>query len=255
MRASMSMQRTARPTGRPGGPLGAGRNLRRRLLVHHLPIAVASAVGLVLLVRIASGHSRGFSVSLLESPTGDVALVLLAVTLLIGPVQLLLRRRNPVNTYLRRDVGTWTAIWSVIHVVVSVQGLGGGAFGWVGYFVVDGKPLTNSFGWGNWTGLAATVIVVLLLVLSTDRYLRELKSKVWKDLQRLNYTLFALVVVHALCYGALQRLTYPYTVLLFVTVIAVLVGQGVGIWLYRTRSSPGVTRPRSTAQSATRSEL
>jgi DMSO/TMAO reductase YedYZ heme-binding membrane subunit len=95
--------------------------------------------------------------------------------------------------------------------------------------------LTNSFGLGNWTGLAALVIVVGLLVISTNRSVRELKAERWKNLQRLNYTLFALVVAHAVFYGALSRMTSPFTLLLIFTVIAVFVGQTLGIWLYRRR--------------------
>jgi sulfoxide reductase heme-binding subunit YedZ len=170
--------------------------------------------------------------------------VLLAVTLLLGPVNLMLRRRIPANCHVRRDVGTWTAIWSVVHVVVGFQGHAAGALGFVDYFVADGRPLTNDFGMGTWTGLAATVIVVLLLVLSTDRYLRE--SRVWKDLQRLNYTLFALVVLHAIYYGALRHVTSPFTRVLIGTVVAVLVGQAVGIWLWRRRDARRTsTTPRA----------
>jgi len=227
----------AKSSKRVSATLGAGRDLRRRTLLHHVPIGLASVAALVVLIGLAPTHGGGFSIQRLASPTGDVALVLLAVTLLIGPVNLLLRRRNPVNSYLRRDVGTWTAIWSVVHVVVGFQGHGGGVFGFVDYFVVDGRPLTNSFGMGNWTGLAATVLVVLLLVLSTDRYLRELKAARWKDVQRLTYALFGLVVLHAVYYGALRRMTSPFTRVLIVTVIAVVVGQALGIWLWRRRNA------------------
>ena len=214
--------------------LGAGRDMRRRLLAHHGPLALGSFGGLVVLIGLTPSHGgRGFSIQRLASPTGDVALLLLAVTLLIGPANLVLGRRNPANSYLRRDVGTWTAVWSVLHVVVSFQGHGGGMFGFVAYFVVDGRPLTNNFGMGNWTGLAATVLVILLLVASTDRMLRELKASRWKDLQRLTYTLFGLVVVHALFYGVLRRMTSPFTRILIATVAAVLVGQAIGIWLWR----------------------
>lgn len=195
-------------------------------------MGLASAVAVAVLTAASPSHG-GFSIRQLASPTGDVALVLLAVTLLIGPANLLLRRRNPVNSYLRRDVGAWTAVLSLVHVVVGFQGHGGGALGFVDFFVADGKPLTNSFGLGNWTGLAATVIVVGLLVISTDRYLRDLKAKRWKDLQRLNYTLFGLVVLHAVFYGALRRVTSPYALILVLTAASVLVGQVIGVWLWR----------------------
>lgn len=215
-----------------GRTLGADRDLRRRFLLHHVPLALVSGTALAALVAVSPSHG-GFSMSRLTSATGDVALALLAGTLLIGPANLLLRRRNPVNNYLRRDVGTWTAMFSLLHVIVAFQGRSNSAFGFVDYFFADGMPLTSSFGVGNWTGLAATVVVVGLLVISTDRYLRELKARRWKDLQRLNYTLFVLVVVHAASYGALRRTTSPFTLVLIVTVILVFVGQAIGVWLWR----------------------
>src|SRR5919106_927691 len=174
----------------------------------------------------------------LTTATGYLALALLALTLLIGPANLLLRRRNPVSSYLRRDVGAWTALFSGIHVLVSVKVHGSGQVrDFLHFFVVDGDPLTNSFGWGNWTGLAALVIVAGLLALSSDAVLRKLKAKNWKQLQRLNYVLIALVVAHAFFYGALLRTESPYTVLLGVTLVAVVVGQAVGISLFRRRYS------------------
>lgn len=171
--------------------------------------------------------------------TGYVATGLLAFTLLIGPANLLLRRRNPVSSYLRRDVGTWTAIVSVVHVIVGLQVHG--PPGAVDrrilryFFARDGSPLLDTFGLGNWTGLAATVIVVGLLALSSDAALRKLKAGPWKWLQRLNYALFALVIAHAIYYGALLRVTSSSTLLLGLSVIAVVVGQAVGVWLWRRR--------------------
>jgi hypothetical protein len=159
--------RPATRADRHGRTLGAGRDLRRRLLLHHLPIALASTAGLWLLTSLAPPRGRGFSISRLASPTGDAALVLLGLTLLVGPANLLLGRRNPPNNYLRRDLGAWTAAYGIVHVVAGFQGHSGGAFGLVGYFVADGRPLTDGFGLGNWTGLAATVIVAGLLVIST----------------------------------------------------------------------------------------
>ena len=172
--------------------------------------------------------------------TGYVATGLLALTLIIGPANLLLRKRNPVSSYLRRDVGTWTAIFSAVHVIFGLQSHSGGQIsGFLNYFVVDDSPLLNRFGLGNWTGLAATVIVVGLLAISSNFALGKLKARTWKWLQRLNYALFALVIAHAIFYGALLRVTSPYTLLLGLIVIAVFAGQAMGIWAWRRRRISG----------------
>jgi DMSO/TMAO reductase YedYZ heme-binding membrane subunit len=135
-------------------------------------------------------------------------------------------------------VGAWTALFSGVHVVISLTVHGSGRIShFLDFFVADGSVLRNSFGLGNWTGLAALVIVTGLLALSSDAALRKLKAKNWKRLQRLNYVLFALVIAHAFFYGALLRETSPYTILLGLSVIAVVVGQGVGVWLFRRRYS------------------
>jgi methionine sulfoxide reductase heme-binding subunit len=236
---------------------GAGRDWRRRLLRHHAPLALASVVVLVLFLYlpalVAGTHGditggtfpRNVStggmgggvrpadpVRQLTVATGYLALGLLALTLLIGPANLLRRpRRQPVSSYLRRDVGTWTAITSVAHVVLGFQAHGTGQI--IDYFIRAGKPLLNSFGLANWTGLAALIIVLALQAVSTNRALRELRAATWKDLQRLNYTLFVLVVLHAYFYGALLQPTSPLTVLLMLTVTTVVVAQAVGIGLWR----------------------
>lgn len=192
----------------------------------------------------SESRQRRFFMTRVTDATGYVALGLLALALLIGPANLLLRRRNPVSDYLRRDVGIWTAIFSVVHVIFGFQLHGGGRISaMLNYFVVDGSPMLDSFGLANWTGLAALVIGLMLLAISTDAALRELKARTWKDLQRLNYTLFALVVLHVFFYGALLRMTSPFTLLGVVTVILVVVAQAVGVWLWRRRYSRRTESP------------
>jgi sulfoxide reductase heme-binding subunit YedZ len=227
--------------------LGTGRDWRRRLLLHHAPLALVSAAVLAVFATVpafatsrhGSQTGAGF-IDLSTVGTGYLALGLLALTLLIGPANLVLRRRNPVSTYLRRDVGAWAAVASVVHVVRAFDGHGGGRI--LDFFVRNGTPLLDNFGLGNWTGLTALVIVLVLLALSTDSALRELKAKTWKDLQRLTYTLFALVVLHALFYGALSRATSSFTLLLILTVITVVAGQAMGVWLWRQRASASTRR-------------
>lgn len=175
----------------------------------------------------------GLSTRRFTVASGYVALGLIALTLLIGPANLLLRRPNPVSTYLARDVGTWAAIVSVVHVFFGLQ-VHRRLSDFVNYFVArDGRPLTNSFGLGNWTGLAATVIVVALLATSSNFALRKLKATRWKRIQRMNYALFALVIAHAFLYRAFLRRGSPFTLLLLLCVTGVIVGQAVGVWLWR----------------------
>jgi methionine sulfoxide reductase heme-binding subunit len=207
-------------------------------------------------IALAPSHGGGSSISQWVVATGYVAVALLSFTLLIGPANLLLRRRNPNSSYLRRDVGAWTAVVSIVHVVLGFETHDTGSLSSIlDFFVVDGAPLTTSRGLGNWTGLAATVIVVGLLAISTDRSIRELRGTRWKDLQRLNYTLFALVVLHAVFYGALGRATSPLTLLLLFTVTAVLVGQAIGVWVWRRRRAERQQRRIKPEQSSSQAQL
>jgi sulfoxide reductase heme-binding subunit YedZ len=170
--------------------------------------------------------------------TGYLALGFIALTLLIGPANLLLRRRTPVSNYLSRDVGTWAVIASVVHTIFVLLAPGSGRIRDVlAFFFLapGGGPLLNSFALGNWTGLAALVIVVGLLAISSDVALGKLKAGTWKHLQRLNYALFALVILHAFFYGALLRVTSPFTLLLGVSIVAVFAGQAVGVSLWRRK--------------------
>ncbi|MPZ24275.1 MAG: hypothetical protein GEU28_12210 [Dehalococcoidia bacterium] len=273
-------------------PLGAGGDWRRRLLLHHAPLALASIVVLMLFMSLSpfkpdppadifsgtfpkefseggaiqhtgppqqqgqdhqipqqhgggqtgpmeagemggmsSPSLLGISVRQFTFATGYVATGLLALTLLIGPGKLLLRRRNPVSDYLTRDVGTWAAIGSVVHVIFGLE-VHSKILDPLPMFVQDGSPLTNSF----WPGELG------LLAISNDFAVRKLKARTWKNLQRLNYALIALVIAHAFFYGVLLRTGSPYTLLLFVSVVAVFVGQAVGVWLWRRRHSRTTAR-------------
>jgi sulfoxide reductase heme-binding subunit YedZ len=230
-----------------------GYGANRRSLLHQASLVLAVAVVLTALVVLVLVITLPVGAAMLEMmggrgvtqrfvrATGYVALGLLALTLLIGPMNLLLGKSNPVSSYLRRDLGMWTVIFSVIHVIPGLQLHGGppGQFADVlhYFFTRGGTPLLNSFGLANWTGLAALVIAVGLLTISSNYALRKLKARAWKRLQRLNYVLFALVILHAFFYGALLRMESPYTLLLGLSVAIVLVGQAVGVWLWQRRAA------------------
>ncbi|MDX2138618.1 MAG: hypothetical protein SF123_11030 [Chloroflexota bacterium] len=183
---------------------------------------------------------------------GYTSLIYLGITLLIGPWQLLRnkRRRNPVNINLRRDVGIWVGITGIAHVVFGFQiHLGGDIIRY--FFEKDQQGnwqlALNLFGVSNIVGLWATVVLVLLLVLSNDVSLRVMKGKIWKNLQRLNYVLAVLVIAHTIGYQNVVNREGIMTLLVISTTIVVLVFQLLGLNLYRRRQQLGSSRAKNDA--------
>jgi sulfoxide reductase heme-binding subunit YedZ len=137
------------------------------------------------------------------------ALGVLAVTLILGPLNVLRGRSNPVSTYLRRDVGIWAGLLALVHVVWGLQVHVKGRM-WL-YFVYPADearlfPVRHDiYGLANYTGLAAMVVLLLLLTLSNNASLRKLGPRRWKGLQRWNYGAFALTVVHGIAYQVIER--------------------------------------------------
>jgi sulfoxide reductase heme-binding subunit YedZ len=175
--------------------------LRRRLLVHHLPLLALSAISVAALYS-----TRPYKDVVMKASfaTAYPALILLVVTLVIGPVNVLLRRRNPVSIDLRRDVGIWAGILALVHTVIG-QDVHLRGRPWL-YYVYQHPsrhllPIRHDvFGLANYSGLFCTLLVLLLLATSNDYSLRRLGTRSWKKLQRWNYAAFALLAIHALAY-------------------------------------------------------
>jgi sulfoxide reductase heme-binding subunit YedZ len=134
----------------------------------------------------------------LSIATGYAALALLAFALSVGPLRAIRGRRLPLSIDLRRDAGICTAILGLTHVVLGLQVHHGGAI--LRYFSSVDKG-----GLANWTGLAATLLLVLLLGISSDWAVRRLGTGRWKRLQRLAYALLALVVAHTVLYQLVEE--------------------------------------------------
>ena len=56
----------------------------------------------------------------------------------------------------------------------------------------------DHFGLANYTGLFSALIIVLLLITSSDYFLKKLGPGSWKSIQRLSYIMIILVFIH--CY-------------------------------------------------------
>ncbi len=158
------------------------------------------------------------------------ALLLIGVTLLIGPLNLLRQRPNPVSSDLRRDVGIWAGLVSLVHMLFGLQW----HYPWEPWmFFWDGNgtnPLRlDSFGQASFLGLGGILIVALLLAISNDRAFRNLGRQRWKALQRLNYVLLGLITLHAIIFIPTDERDQRYLLLVAGIVAVVVVGQIAGV--------------------------
>ena len=207
----------------------AQRRLRRRLLTHHLPLSLASVVLIVLFFQTLVSPDV---TSRLSMATAYTSLILIGGTLMTGAINVLLSLSNPVSTDFRRDLGIWAAIIGVAHVIAGLNVHMGGKF-WLYFLYPANEPhpfpiRLDPFGFANHTGLIATIVLVFLFAISNDLSIRFLGSKRWKDLQRSNYALYALILLHAIAYQLIEKRQMPYPLIFTVLVAVVLVIQGIG---------------------------
>lgn len=206
--------------------------LRRRLLLHHLPLLTLSAISVAALYFTRPYKDVVMKVSF---ATAYPALILLVATLAIGPFNIFARRRNPVSMDFRRDLGIWAGILAIVHTVIG-QNVHLRGRPWLYYVYERGShhvfPIRHDvFGLANYTGLFCTLVVLLLLATSNDYSLRRLGTRSWKKLQRWNYAAFALLAIHALAYEEgieHQKLPFLATTLaaLALTLVLQLCGFG-----------------------------
>ena len=217
----------------------------QRLLLHHLPLGMATAAGLLGLQAFLATTADD-QLFIWSMATGYMGLALLCATLVVGAVNVVRGRRNPVSTDIRRDIGIWAGLLGLAHVLVGIQVHFRGR--WWMYFVreVEGTAdlalRRDLFGFANYTGMGATIILVLLLALSNDLSLRRLKARRWKSLQRWNYGLMLLVAVHAAAYQIIEQRQTGFVALLTLFVLGTVAAQALGFRLRRRWPGPGLRR-------------
>jgi sulfoxide reductase heme-binding subunit YedZ len=207
--------------------------LRRRLLTHHLPLLAVSALSVAILYLTRPYRDV---LSRASFATAYPALLLLAVTLLLGPWRLLRNNRTPISDDLRRDIGVWGGLLGALHAVVG-QCVHLRGRPWL-YYVYGTQskhsfPLRHDlFGVANHTGAIATLLLIALLATSSDYALRAMGTPRWKQLQRYNYALFGLTIIHALAYQFIEKQKLPFVLLVGTSMVAVIALQALG---YRQR--------------------
>jgi methionine sulfoxide reductase heme-binding subunit len=176
----------------------------------------------------------------LSMATAYTGLIFLAVSLWIGPWNVLRRRPNPVSFDLRRDVGIWTGIFAILHTLVGLTVHLRGRI-WM-YFFKSLHPLklqNTQFGFANFGGLGAALLFLMLLAISNDVSLRTLKTRRWKSLQRWTYAAFLLTAAHGIAYQMVEKRHVPWVLVFVGVIIATAVAQILGfVQVQRQMSHP-----------------
>ena len=200
------------PAVRKATILHMSKNRLRQRLVYHILLSVVTVGVSVLFMRLFPHRDL---VSRVSIGTAYAALFLMTATLLLGPLNVLRNRANPVSFDLRRDFGIWAGIAALVHTAVGLNVHLRGKM-WL-YFVDTSHHLRKDvFGFSNYTGTVATLVFVLLLPLSNDISLRELGAERWKSLQRWAYVAFVLTAAHAIAYQQIETRSAPFQVVLYV---------------------------------------
>ncbi|MEB2786371.1 hypothetical protein [Algoriphagus persicinus] len=173
--------------------------LKIRLQVHYLPLTVISIISTYIFYELWDTMAP---IPFITYASGYIGIFLLALSLLIGPVNLILNRKNPLSTYLRRDLGVFGGILSLVHSVIGLFMHFTGK-PWL-YFVEEvstGYAIRfGVFGIANYTGLLGALIILFLIAISNNYSMRELKAVKWKNFQRFTYLMFVLVILHSIFY-------------------------------------------------------
>jgi sulfoxide reductase heme-binding subunit YedZ len=199
-----------------------------RRVRNHAALGVASLSGVWAVYAGIASKDGVFRVSI---ATAYVALVLFVVTLAFGPYAALRGRRYPVSADIRRDFGIWSGLVAIAHVVAGLQVHLRGKM-WE-YFVRPTKgvllPRIDPFGAANYTGLAAALIFVALLVTSNDASLRTLGAERWRSLHALATWALILTLLHAAAYQFIEKRRWE-------AVVGLVVFSAAALWIRRARA-------------------
>jgi methionine sulfoxide reductase heme-binding subunit len=186
----------------------------------------------------------------LSTATAYASVVLLALALSVGPLNVVRGKPNPLSSYLRRDVGIVAGTLAIIHVVLGLQVHMGGDF--IRYFFnrdhgrVGGVRL-DAFGITNHLGLVATLVFLVLLAISSNAAMRKLGPHRWKSIQRWTYAAALLVSVHGFIYQALEKQIPALVAVVIVATLVVASLQGLGFHLKRGEEAETTTPSRTTS--------
>lgn len=229
---------------------GARRRTRRRIRHNLVILTVGLVASLATGALFPSKELRAhFSVA-----TAYVSLGCVALSLMLGPLNLIRNRPNPVSNDLRRDLGIWGAVVGLAHIGIGLTvHLHGRMYL---YFVPPPEwrsrlsPGTIAFLGANYLGVVAGTVLLVLLALSNDNALCRLGSKKWKRWQQLNYAAAFTILGHGVLYQLVEKRRLVFAVLFASVSLATAGLQLLGI---RHSRRPRAADRRSVAKADVRS--
>ena len=148
--------------------------------------------------------------TLIIRATATLALLLLHIILLIGPLSRLNSRFLPL-LYNRRHLGVTMFLVSLVHGVFSILQFHslGDKLALVSLFVSNGSYQTTTQFPFQVLGFFALIIFFLMAATSHDFWLKNLSPRVWKSLHMLVYVAYALIIMHVML-GVVQLESSPF---------------------------------------------
>ena len=125
--------------------------------------------------------------------------------MVLGPLNVLRQKHNPVHSAVRRDVGIAAGIAGLVHTVLGLQVHFGGVL--AKYFIIEsGASLSGwAFVGTNWLGLLSAIVLATLVGISNNAGVRALGLPRWKKIQRTAYIAAAAAVLHGIVYQMLEK--------------------------------------------------
>lgn len=240
------------------GSVGTGHSSRARLLRvgkrHRWFVTVALAIVLFAGLVAALGLNNEPWVDTpdrksdsatwrISTALADTNLVLLAITLLQGPLRVFKGGEPAVHLPWRRAFGVATAVTATAHVGFGLSIHADLWRPWSAF--VTGRPtpgdpfpvLGGARGLANYLGAAALAVLIMLAVTSNKAMMRRLRER-WKAVQRLSYLVVVIVAGHAVLYQRVEQRVILHRALVL-AVVALAVAAQLGAWLVVTSRRHG----------------
>ena len=175
--------------------------------------------------------------TLIIRSTGSLALLMLHIILMVGPLSRLDKRFLPL-LYNRRHLGVMMFLIALIHSTMSII---------LYHTLGDMDPLSSIFlNNTSYSSLArfpfqplgffALIILFLMAATSHDFWLHNLGPRIWKSLHMMVYFAYALIIMHVML-GVVQMESSPVLITLMALGLVMVIGLHLVAGFKRTTAT------------------